>query len=381
VNGQRKRRSHGEGSIYRRASDGRWVGMLDLGWVDGKRRRRPVYGRSETEVRRKLAQLREQANRGVDLTAHPRTLAEWLDEWLTDIKAHDGTRPSTLARYEIAIRCHLVPMLGKIRLDRLTPADVRRLLAERRDQMSPASLVKLHAVLRNALEDAVRNDLVPRNVAKAVRGSSLERKERRVLTVKEARQLLVEILKDRLAALFLIALLMGLRRGEVLGLRWSDVHLEARVLYVRRAIQRVSGTLQLVDVKTHRSARALPIPHSVLTALERHRAQQAKTRLAAGEAWQDLDLVFCTAIGTPLEPRNINRRWTQLRERAGHSWVRMHDLRHAFATFLLAEGTETRTAMDLMGHSTIRLMDTYAHSCRIACGPRPTRSTVLWACE
>ncbi len=160
----------------------------------------------------------------------------------------------------------------------------------------------------------------------------------------------------------MIALTMGLRRGEILGLRWSDVDSAAGVLWVRQAVQRVNGGLQLVEPKTHRSRRALPIPSLALTALDRQRARQAVERLAAGPAWQDNGLVFASVIGTLLEPRNVNRHFERLRDEAGLSWVRLHDLRHACATFLLAQGVEPRTVMEILGHSTIRLtMDSYSH--------------------
>jgi len=148
----------------------------------------------------------------------------------------------------------------------------------------------------------------------------------------------------------------------VLGLRWEDIDLLSGRLHIRRALQRVQGSLQLVETKSHRSSRALPIPKNVVPVLDRQRARQLRERLAAGTAWQEEGLVFATSIGTPVEPRNVNRRFTQLRDRAGLSWLRLHDLRHACATFLLAEGVEPRTVMEILGHSTIRLtMDTYGH--------------------
>jgi len=357
-----RRRGHGEGAVYQRKEDGIWVGALDLGWVEGKRRRKIVYGKTRREVLSKLDEVRRGAERGQNLAARTRALAEWLDEWLTEIKSHDGTRPTTLRRYREIVTAHLVPELGKVRLDRLAPRDVQRLLAARRDTVAPATLVKIHAVLRVALADAERLDLVPRNVARAVKGPALGHEERQALTVEEARTFLTAIEGDRLEAVFVLGLTMGLRRGEVLGLRWEDIDLDDRVLRVRRALQRVDGALRLVDTKTRASRRPLPIPSMAARALERRRARQAAERLAAGEAWQDRDLVFTTAIGTPLEPRNVNRRFEQLRRHAGLPWLRLHDLRHGCATFLLAQGVDPRTVMEILDHTTIRqTMDRYGH--------------------
>jgi hypothetical protein len=164
-----KRRAKGEGGVFRRA-DGRWVAELDLGWVEGKRRRRRVYGRTRREALDKLNELRRAADRGQNLTAKPQPLTRWLEHWLTEVKAHDGTRPSTLCRYREVVDNHLVPVLGNIRLDKLTPADVEHLLSTRRNAVAPATLLKIHAVLRVALADAERRDLIPRNVARAVKG-------------------------------------------------------------------------------------------------------------------------------------------------------------------------------------------------------------------
>jgi integrase len=278
------------------------------------------------------------------------------------MKAHDGTRPSTLTRYRGIVDHHLKPGLGQVRLDRLTPRDVQRFLASRTGQVQPATVAKIHNVLRASLSDAERLDLVPRNVAKSIRGPNLPRTERRALSVEEARQLLVLARPDRYEGIFVLALVMGLRRGEILGLRWADIDLEARVLRVRQAVQRAEGELRIVEPKTQQSRRSLPLPAAALSALERQRARQAADRLSAGPDWQDFGLVFASVIGTPLEPRNVNRRFELLRAHGGLPWLRLHDLRHACATFLLAQGVEPRMVMEILGHSTIRLtMDTYGH--------------------
>ena len=355
------RRGHGEGSVYEQRP-GLWAAAVDLGWVDGRRRRKYVYARTEVEAIAKRDELRRQLALGVDLTAPPRTVAAWLAEWLADIKAHDGTRASTLRRYGEVVRTHLVPALGRVKLDKLRPRDVQQLLAALRGNLAPATVVKVHGVLRVALGDAERLDLVPRNVAKSAKPPSLPRLERRALTPDEARALLAAMSGDRLEPLFVMALATGLRRGELLGLRWADIDAGARMLVVRQALQRVGGRLQLVPPKTHRSARPVPLSDLALGALERQRAQQAAERRAAGDLWEERDLVFASMIGTPLEPRNVNRRFDELRSRAGLDWLRLHDLRHAFATFMLDQGEQLRTVMDLLGHSTIRLTaDTYGH--------------------
>ncbi len=357
----RSRRAQGEGSVYEQRP-GVWAAVVDLGWIDGKRKRKYVYAKTEAEAIVKRDELRRQLQLGVNLAAPPRTVAAWLAEWLTDIKAHDGTRPSTLRRYREVINTHLIPGLGRVKLDKLTPRDVQRFVTNLKGKVVPATVVKVHGVLRVSLSDAVRLDLVPRNVAKAAKPPSLGRNERRALTPAEAKNLLSAITDDRLASVFILALATGLRRGEVLGLRWSDVDLKGKALFVRRALQRVEGNLQFVPTKTHRSTRPIPLSRLAVQALEQQRVRQAKERLKAGELWQDQDLVFASSIGTPMEPRNVNRSFDELRKTTGLEWLRLHDLRHAFATFLLDQGEELRTVMELLGHSTIRLTaDTYGH--------------------
>jgi integrase len=255
-----------------------------------------------------------------------------------------------------------VPALGQKRLDKLTAREVQSFLGELSDRVAAGSVVKIHGVLRSALSDAQRLDLVPRNVAKAAKPPSLQASKRRALTFPEAQRLLAAASGDRLEALFVIALTMGLRRGELLGLRWSDFDPADHVLRIERAVQRTAGQLRFVEPKTPRSRRVLPVPQVAVAAFSAHRARQARERLAAGDSWHDDDLIFASSVGTPMEPRNVNRRFNELRAKAGLDWLRLHDLRHACATYLLANGVEARSVMEILGHSTIRLtMDIYGH--------------------
>ncbi len=182
------------------------------------------------------------------------------------------------------------------------------------------------------------------------------------MSPEQAREFLQAAKGERLEALYTVALTLGLRQGEALGLRWLDVDLDTGQLHVRHALQRVRGKLQLVEPKTSRSRRALVMPPSVMTALREHRRRQLKERLAAGPLWQEQDFVFTTTIGTPLDATNVVRRYRAILDRAGLPRMRYHDLRHSCASLLLAQGVELRTIMEILGHSQIATTaDIYAH--------------------
>jgi integrase len=355
-----RRRGHGEGSVFPYRD--RYAAVVDLGWINGKRRRRWVYGTTEKEVLGKLRDLHRRQDGGEDLSRIPDSFGKWLDEWVT-LKEREGTRASTLRGYRQQIKTHIRPGLGAVRLDKLTPTLIRRFLTGKLDEGLSATTVRhLHGLIRNALGDAEREELITRNVAKAVRPPSLPTTERRALSLEEGRRLVEQIKGDRLEALWVTAVILGLRRGELLGLKWDDLDTDAKLLRVRRTLQRVDASLDFVPPKTVRSRRTVHVPAVVLDRLRTHRAAQAADRLAAGIHWVDTGVIFASSIGTPMEPRNLDRAWHAVRARAELDWLRLHDLRHACATFLLASGASPRTVMQILGHSQIGLtMNTYTH--------------------
>ena len=261
-------------------------------------------------------------------------------------------------------------------MDGLGRQDVRRFLNGCREEvqrggrrdgepLSPRTVQMIHAVLRNAVEHAVREELVPRNVVKLVRVPAPQYEIGTGLTVAQARRVLAVVAKDRLRAVYVLALLVGLRKGELLGLRWVDVDLDGAELHVRQAAQRVAGELHYTAPKTRHSRRSLPLPLLAVDALKEHRARQAAERLSAGPAWQDSGLVFTTARGTVIEPRNLNRHWYGVRDRSGLPGVRLHDLRHTCVTLLLDAGAPPHIVQAIAGHSGIEVtMTIYARAAR-----------------
>ncbi len=353
---------NGEGSIYRR-QDGRWVGAAYAPTNRGGRKRIAFYGKTRTEVREKLTALLRDVDRGLTVAAEnwncravPRPLA------LVRGQAEPG--PRTHQGYELVVRRHIVPALGRKRLKALGVADVRRLVQTLNDSgLGVRTVQQVHAVLRNALEQAVRDEAVARNVAKLVKVKTPTYEVGRGLTVAQAKSLLHAVSGERLQALYVLAIYLGLRRAEVLGLRWDDIDLDAERLQVTQTLQRVEGSLQLLPPKTRHSRRTVPLPPPCVEALRQHRARQDRERLALGPAWTDSGLVFTTTTGTPIEPDNLRRSWDKVREATGDPPARFHDLRHTCVSLLLDAGTPPHVVREIVGHSAIDVtMTIYAHA-------------------
>ena len=357
-----KRRGHGEGSIYERESDGKWVGSVNLGYVNGKRKRKVVYGETRRAVAEKLKVLLRDQQQGLPINTERQTIERFLDRWLAE-SVRPSVRPKTFKSYSQLVRLHLVPVLGRIRLDKLQPSDVQSFMnAKLTDGLSPRTVDYCRAVLRKALNQAFRWGLVARNVATLVDPPKRQRVVRRYLTSGEARSFLDVVAGHRLEALFTVALGLGLRQGEALGLRWQDIDLDVSTLRVTHQMQRIDGSLQLTEPKSATSQRVLALPDVATRALRDHRLRQLEERLLAGPLWEDRDLVFCTTIGRPLDARNVTRQFHRIREAAGLPWLTFHGLRHGFGSMLAAQGVHPRVAMELMGHSQISLtMQVYTH--------------------
>jgi integrase len=404
-----RRRGRGEGSIVQRA-DGRWMGRVDLGWGEGKRRTKAVYGRTRRGVADRMSAIIRAAQEGTLLEDERQTIGQYLSRWLVDV-ARSRVRPLTYRSYENAVSRYIVPHLGHRRLAHVTPEHVQAWLSTlERNGVSAARRAYVRVILRNALNTALRWRLVVRNAATLVDPPRTVAHEIHPLMPEQAQQLLAAAQSHRLGSLITVALSCGLRRGEMLGLQWPDVDLDAGMLHVRRALQRFGGdgatrrpllaaqrrlrqmlkgkdvtsdqrhvlreelasvieklraiktSLQVVELKSARSRRSIALPGVAVAALRAHRVRQLEARLAAGARWQERGFVFTSGIGTPLEPRRITREFTALLQSAGLPVIRLHDLRHSCATLLLVQGVSPRVVMETLGHSQVSLtLNTYSH--------------------
>lgn len=398
----RPRRDRGSGAVFERRTTTkagrvitRYVGQIDLGYdVDGKRRRKTIYGTSRQDVKEKMAKAtRELADRG-DLPTSDITVAQWLTYWLEHIAA-DRLKPGTITGYRTVVSQRLIPALGKHRLERLAPHHIR----EMHQQIITAGLSSTtagnaHRVLSSALNDAVREGRLGRNVAAITRAPGKDKSDRSNLTAAEAIQVMKAAADTRNGSTWLFALLLGLRQGERLGLRWSHVDLETREIDVTWSLQRTSWahgckppcglkaprcpkrspeirrdlehvTLEdnyvLLAPKTEHSRRVIPLPDIVLIPLERRLAQVEQERRLYDA---DHNLVWCRPDGGPIRPRDDWQTWRDLLTQCKIRAATLHEARHTTATLLFELGVDQHVITAILGHSEVTVTRGYQHVSR-----------------
>jgi integrase len=369
---RRGRRLNGEGTIFQR-SDGRWCASLSFG-----ARRKYVYAATAEAVRAKLNAAIEAKTKGAPIDDGRISVADHLETFLTERRSR--TRPQTMQHYENAVTRHIVPALGHVKLRKLTPAMVLAFLETKRAEvigkradgsprtLSPMMVRHIRTVLKMALELAVDLELVARNPVRKMKSGRAERSKVNPLDDEETRKFLKTAIAHPLGALWLVVATLGLRRGEVLGLRWADVDLERGMVSVRVQLLHLKdadGKQQpsLVEPKSKNALRDLRLAPAVVDALKKRKAEQAAQRLQLGEAWgPDLGLVFTTQDGRPLMGGAVSSTHAVLCKKAGVRRVRFHDLRHGAASLMLAAGVDPRTLSETLGHSRVGFtLDTYAH--------------------
>jgi integrase len=356
------RRGHGEGAIYQRESDGKWCASVDLGFLNGKRRRKIIYGKTRKEVADKLKALHRDQAAGLDIAPSQQTVKAFLETWLEQTVKRFN-RPRTYDKYAADIKYHIIPAIGNRQLAKLTPEHVQTMLNALADAgLSYNSVRNVRAALRRALNQAMRHGYIQRNVATLVDVPGDVSFTAEPLNEEQARWLLEVVRSHRLEALYRIALGLGLRKGEILGLLWEDIDFDAATLRVTGSLQRQNGHLERSATKTDASVRTVALPPILLKILRKHRARQQKERTTC-ERWHETGYVFTSTIGTPLEPSNMIRHFKASLRKAGlPKTTRFHDLRHTCATLMIKRGIHARAVMDVLGHAQISTtMNTYAH--------------------
>lgn len=351
------RRGNGEGSISKR-DDGRWMARIS---AEGMRR--SFYGKTRQEVTEKLLQARQDVRQGLPLLTDRQTVGQYLETWHLTMKARLAT--SSHRRYGNYIRLHIIPEIGHIPLAKLTAQQLQLLYARRMQAgLSGNSVERLHAMLKSALKEALLLNLIQRNVADLVKPPRLQHYEMRPLNPTQVRQLVEAIKGDRFEAFYILALTTGMRRGELLALRWQDIDMARRCLSVRQGLREDHNRWVIRETKTKYSRRTIGLTDGAITALHRHWDRQQKERLWSGFHYDEaLDLVFTNTVGKIQDPNDITKLWfKRLLKQANLPNIRFHDIRHTCATLLLAAGVSVKVVSEMLGHSDIAItLRVYAH--------------------
>ncbi len=362
-----------------------WTYWIDVGKdADGKRKQETKGGfltkrAADEAMREVLVKLA----RNEHARPSKETLAEFLRRWLPSAKAR--IRPSTFAMYDSLCEKQVIPALGGVKLQNLTAARLNTFYADLLDHgrrfagrgqrraaprpttragLSATTVRAIHGVMRHALSDAVRWGDLLRNPAEHATPPKKDTPEMRTWTAEQARAFLESISYDRLYAAYALALTTGLRRGELLGLAWRDVDLEAAWLNVRRTVITVNRSVQFSTPKTSAGRRSVALDAGMVELLRQHRLRQLKERHDLGlAAQQPDDLVFASIEGEPLHPEAFSDAFGRLAKAAGLPRIRLHDLRHTAATLLLAAGVHPKVVQERLGHSSVSItLDLYSHT-------------------
>jgi integrase len=342
-------RGNGEGGITRHKKSGLYMARYTVQTPTGSKRK-TLYGKTRREVDEKLTKAKADRDGGLVFDADNMKVGEYLERWLVD-SVRDTVRSTTFERYEQVVRLHIRPVLGKLKLKNLSPAHVRGLYREKLDAgLSPRTVQYVHVTLHKALKQAIMDGLIPRNATEAVKPPQVRREEMQPLSPEQVKVLLEAARGERLEALYVLAVTMGLRQGELLGLKWEDVDLEARTLQVRRTLTTAKGGPVLSTPKTKGSRRSVKLTQSAVEAFRSHLQRQLGEIDRAASLWRESGLVFASEMGDPLDRRYVTtHRFKPLLKRAGLPQIRFHDLRHTCATLLLGRNVNPKIVSEMLG--------------------------------
>lgn len=347
-----------------------WTIVVKVGEYPNGRPRYKWHGgfKTKKEAQRELTRILNEMNTGAYVEPSRMTVALYLDRWLADY-AKTNVSAKTYEGYEEFIQKHLVPTLGHYLLAKLTPLHIqayysKALQTGRRDGkggLSPQTVLHHHRVLREAMQQAVKWQLLARNPVDAVQPPKPQRKEMKTLDEEETIQLLEATKGTLLHIPVLVAAATGMRRGEILALRWEDVDLKAGVLSVCQSLEETAAGLSFKQPKTAKSRRVVDLPPMLVEALVRHKSEQANQRLQIGAAYENHGLVVAREDGRPVVPSRLSITFGAFVKKTGRV-IRFHDLRHTHASVLLKKGIHPKVVSERLGHSNIGItLDTYSH--------------------
>lgn len=366
-----KKRGAGEGSITQR-KDGIWQAAITVGRnKNGTQKRKYFYGKTRAEVSKKITAAIKDLQEGTFIdSSGETTVKQWLTHWLWTYKKND-LKQTTFEQYEVLLRKYLYPDLGKVKLTELTTDKLQTLYNCMKDRgLSAKTIRTLNVIIHAGLKQAIWNGIINKNITEQISLPKDEYKEMRVLSEDEQRKLIGAIKDDRMGIAILFCLFTGVRRGELLALRWNDINMDKRLIFVRRTVNRVKDygnsvsktKLVVSDTKTAKSRRIIPVVDALFEHLQKHKAAQDKEKILAGELYEDNDLVFATEIGKLIDPGNFNRTFARMIKKAGIAHANLHSLRHTFATRSLEAGMNIKILQELMGHSSMSVTaDVYSH--------------------
>ncbi len=355
----KKHRKNGEGTLFKR-KDGLW----QASFVPEHGKRLYFYGKTQKEALEKLRKAQQEDQKGLLATGPKLRLGEYLVHWVEATYKPPMARHTTYVQYRSMIHKHLVPGLGQVFLQKLTVQQLQAFYAQKIEEgLKTRTIAIIHAVLHKALENAVKWNLLSRNIATLATVPQKTSHEVKTLSASEARKLIEAAQDSRIEALLVLAITTGMRRGELLGLRWDDIDLELGILRICRTVNWIAGFGFIEnDPKTKASRRRITLPSVAIEALRKHRIRQDQAKQQAGTKWIEKGLVFPNTLGNFLGPNHLLTMFQRVLDQAGLPHMRFHDLRHSAATILLTMGVHPKVVQELLGHSSITMtMDTYSH--------------------
>lgn len=368
-----KRRTQGEGSISdKKRPDGRYQGYVTVGYNPdtGTPKRQYFYGNTKAEVLEKMNAVKADIQKGTYIEPNKITVAQRMDIWINNYMRHT-LRAKTWDNYNTQINKHIIPALGHLKLTQVKTVNIQKLYNDKlsggradgkQGGLSPKSIRYIHTVIHSSFQQAYRERLININPADAARLPRLIKSEMRTLDIDGMKKFLSAAKTSKHYASYVLELSTGLRRGELLGLRWKDIDLQAGTVSVVQNLVRTNNGLIFQEPKTKLSQRTINIPDNVVKGLKVHKAKQSQEKLLLGQDYRNNDLVFCNELGDPLDPRSYTRHFERIIERAGIEKMCFHDLRHTFATISLQEGLPMNYIQETLGHySPAFTMSAYQH--------------------